>query len=252
MNQKNRTEETGKHAKTKLRASLFLLILLLSSFAFLKASLAIPSGPQISYNVTENITYAPATFINTSGGSFTTLNFNATTQNTRWKAYVGNVTGKLVLDDANNRTIYDWEPTAIAGEVYATRNNSIDWSRINCSNSSVILAEEAFLGHNSSNIDSISRTFNETAHGSFYVGNRFIQANSCNSTYTYVNSTRQSRSLNSSFQEILLDDDGSLVYTTLLENSVYGFDFGQYDFQMIVAERETGQPTPYYFYIELT
>ena len=53
---------------------------------------------------------------------------------------------------------------------------------------------------------------------------------------------------------MLLDDGVSVVYTSILENSTYGFNNQTYDFQMIVAENalEGNQPnTAYYFFVEL-
>src|SRR3989338_9850945 len=79
---------------------------------------ALPSGPVIIYNQSLNVTPQPAVQITTPGGSFTTLVLNATTQTPRWKAYVGNVTGKLALDDASAKSIFDWSLASGTGEVY--------------------------------------------------------------------------------------------------------------------------------------
>ena len=73
----------------------FMILIVSSLFAY-----AEPSGPTITFIANETKDPAAATLINTTGGSITTMALNATSQNLRWKAYVGNVTGTLTLDDA--------------------------------------------------------------------------------------------------------------------------------------------------------
>ena len=217
---------------------------------------AVPSGPTITFISNETKGVSPTRFINTTGGSITTVVLNTTTQDLRWKAYVGNVTGKLTLDDANDNTLFDWTITNIAGEVYSTRSSeSINWSGINCSNSTHISMEELSLNH-SNRDDNITSTFNSQTHNGFFAGTRQILANTCFSVHTFVNSTRQQ----SRFEEVALYDsaiqgNGHVVYATPLEQDAYGFDNSTYDFQLIVPENglpSFSSSTAYYFYVELT
>lgn len=232
------------------------ILVLLVCILYTRLAAATPIGPTVTYNSSETATPASAAIINTSGGSITTMVLNATTQNLRWKAYVGNVSGKLTLDDANNFTIFDWPLGAVAGEIYATRSpDTVSWGNINCSNSTHIRNEELALNHTNSN-DNISSTFSIKSHNPFYIGNSLIAQNSCFSIHTYVNDTSQS----SNFEEVLLYDgtnstNGDIVYTTVLEQDKPGFDRASYDFQMIVPENGLAtwsSSTAYYFYVELT
>lgn len=212
-----------------------------------------PSGPEIYVDRIDNGSVRPATSITTSGGTIATIVLNATTQNPHWKAYVGNVTGSMVLEDAQGYSIYQWNVTIPAGEVYVTRNDSIDWPSIRCANSSNIAGEEILMNHTASADDSISKTFTRNVHKSFWTGDvEFIQ-NQCNHTLsTFVNGSMQSST--SFFQEVVLWDTGNIVYATMMENSVIGFNTRAYDFQMIVPEKGWDGPvssTPYYFYVEL-
>ncbi|MBI4154188.1 hypothetical protein HY501_02540 [Candidatus Woesearchaeota archaeon] len=239
-----------------------LALLLLISLYF---SLAVPEGPSSITNVgntTKNL--SSALILNTSGGTITTVNLNASQANLRWKAFVGNVTGKLTLDSSSGATLYDWSLSgSVAGEVYATRNStSIQWGGLNCTwgvtnnetNRTVENEENYDLNHTSPD-DNITATFNQRNHSSFSVGAVTFSANYCYSIYTYVNDTAQF----SDFQEIVMYAgtnayDGDLVYVTLLENSVLGFDNRLYDFQMIVPERGYSgfaSSTAYYFYVEV-
>ena len=88
----------------------------------------------------------------------------------------------------------------------------------------------------------------------FLVGGNTIGQDSCNSTVTYMNNTRQVPTTSSPFQEVLLQDNASqyLIYMASIDYQTQGYDNSSYDFQMIVAESDVkASPTPYYFYVEL-
>lgn len=233
-----------------------IAILMLYAIFFLVSEVyAIPSPPQITY--VSNSTYT-ATSTNRSvdqKGTITVLTMNLNQQDYRWKAYVGNVTGTLALDDANSKSIYDWSLTTITGEVYVSRASTINWINVSCVNQTVIDNEQTALGMSLSSVDNINRTFNYTLHTSFLVGTKNITASSCRNTYTYINDAPQTPSVTAKFQEILLKDDitSSLIYATILEQDQLSYDgVNTYDFQIIVAENESSSvPTNYYFYVEL-
>jgi len=231
--------------------AILLATLFVASAVFTAAE---PAGVTILSNTTVTNTPQSAASSTTAGGTFTTLILNATTQTLRWKAYVGNVTGTVTLDDATNATIYDWTPTIISGEVYASRNSSISWSSIGCVANASVTAEENQLSLTTTKADSINRTFNRTVHRGFYVGTTLIANSSCRSIATYVNNTRQAATESATFQEILLNDSaGRMVYTTLIENDVAGYNNAPFDFQMIVAESDTtAVPSTYYFWAEIS
>ncbi len=224
-----------------------LTIIILSEFIF-----SVPQGPTVTYNSTENASVKPGLNITTAGGSFTTLVLNITMQNFRWKAYIGNVTGKLNLDDAQNSTIYDWTLAIVTGEVYSTRASSTpDWGSIGCASDSVLSQEETALSITTSNEDSINNTFSSTTHKSFEVAGTSITNSSCRAISTYVNDSSQSGTESDLFQEVLLDDNTNLIYTTILEQDASGYSNEALDFQMIVADVEGSSATTYYFYVEI-
>jgi hypothetical protein len=218
--------------------------------------LADPTGSTISNAVTvygPNTTPASRT---DNRSTITTMVLNATIQTSRWKAYVGNVTGVLTLDNPSNMTIYAWDVTTLTGQVYASRYSNITWSSPNiiCANSSIISAEATFNNMTGSMPDRINQTFNWSIHKQFQIGTNTIGQNNCSSTVTYMNDTRQVPTTSSPFQEVLLQDNISnvLIYMTSIDYQTQGYDNASYDFQMIVAESDVkASPTPYYFYVEL-
>jgi hypothetical protein len=227
----------------------FLVLLFSASFLFVESA---PQGVVVLYNNTENASYRPAESHTAAGGSFTTLVLNVTSQTSKWKAYVGNVSGKLTLDNSNNMTIYDWTLTTVQGEVYVSRNNSISFGSLMCANSTHISNEESNLSINSTSDDSINRTFSQKAHKSFVIGGAGAVANStCYSISTYIGDTSQSASESAVFQEVLMSDGTSMVYVSILEDSKVGFDNSFFDFQMIVPDNPTEVSNAYYFYAEL-
>jgi hypothetical protein len=259
---KLRTEKNiilKKNRKYKLSKNIFMLILLMllsliTLSSIISSASAIPVGPIITFNSTSNATIRPAAAITTAGGTFTTLLLNTTGQTYRWKAYVGNISGKLALADATNKSIFDWTITSVTGEVYATRSNTaIDWNSVMCADSALIDNEDIFMNMSLSSPDTINKTFNTTIHKSFYVGANKISNSTCRAIATYVNGVPQAPTESSVFQEILLKDGSSnLIYTTLVNSSTIGYNNQKYDFQMILAENEYQSiPTTYYLYVEL-
>jgi len=236
--------------KQAVRA-IFLLLLLLCVAIY--QVFADPSGSSITSASSTTAQNASPGSRSDGRGTITTLLLNSIQQDQRWKAYVGNVTGLLSLDNANNFTIYSWDLLTVTGEVYASRFGNLSWTSVSCASHGLINNESSFFSMIQSNADRINATFNWSIHKGFSVGTNTINANSCNSTVTYVNDTRQVPTAGSPFQELLLQDtNGYLMYLTDINDNTQGYDNTSYDFQMIVPENNTGVPTPYYFYIELS
>jgi hypothetical protein len=242
----------GKGRLVAIAAALAALFVLLVFLPAVYAAFPAPSAPDSMVNVSSSSPAATGGYeLNTSGGTITTVNINATTQNPHWKAYVGNISGRLALQDAGSNAIYDWNITSMEGEVYATRESGIvAWDSVVCANQTHISDEESALNLTSSDPDSISSTFFHKSHASFYAGLVPVAENTCNSTNLYVNSAASS-----DFAEVLLYDGRYMVYAALIEESVTGFDGNRYDFQMIVPDSGLAgsqAPQTYYFYVELT
>jgi hypothetical protein len=243
----------GQRRRMKKSRSMGYRILTIVLIALALISYVYPIEPSSPVSFENKSTESPdptlGAMLNTTGGTISTVNFNATTQNPRWKGFVGNVTGKYALMDSDNMSIYDWTLTTVKGEIYSTRNSTlVDWSNVDCASEAEIIAEQTNLGFVEGDEDSINRTFNYTSHTDFYAGDNYVSVNSCSSTYLYIGGEAQE----SKFNELLLFDD-NLVYAALLEDSETGFNNQLYDFQMIVADNtnQGAQSEIYYFYIEL-
>jgi len=229
-----------------------IIIMFALALAAVSVVFADPSGATISNAVTETAVNRSPSSSNTSGGTITTMLLTSIQQNLRWKGYVGNVTGTLSLDDAANFTIYDWDLTSFTGEVYASRYSNLSWSSVSCAPGGLIQNESSFYGMTQS-ADDINSTFNWSVHKAFNVGTTTINANTCNSTVTNINDTRQTPTASSPFQEILLrDTSGYMVFLSDISDNVQGFDNQTYDFQLILPESISGSNTAYYFYVELS
>lgn len=246
--------------KTAKRKWIGTSVCLVVVFVLIYATLvyAAPSGPTVVWNTSSWRNTSGATSRSDDGGHIVTLNLSLDQQTFNWKAYVGNITGKITLDDANSFTIYDWALTTIEGEIYATRNTSVTWTGVECANGSIVDAEMTNLNTTQTDIYSINNTFNWTVHDSFIVSGINISLSSCPSTATYVNDTAQDidgEGVAVNFQEVLLQQDRKLIYATILEQnaiSYIGNTSSTYDFQMIVGEAESASnPLTYYFYGEL-
>ena len=244
-----------KNWTEKIVKAIFVLILLTSLFSTLEYASATPTSPSIVYVSNSTFVGGVTNRSQDVKGTITTLTLSANQQDYKWKAYVGNVSGSFTLDDANAKTIYNWNEGTATGEVYVSRASSINWVNVSCVNQSVIDNEEAAFGTSSGQVDSINKTFNYTIHKSFLVGTKNISNSTCRSTATYINDAAQSITESAFFQELLLKDDisSSLIYTTIIEQHHLGYDgANNFDFQLLVAENESATaPTMYYFYVEL-
>ena len=208
-------------------------------------------------------------------GNISQLTIFGRSQTKHWQGYYGEVTGIIVLDDAQNWTLYDWPNPEPKGEIYATSNETTpNWMTIACFNYT-FGADGAGLGNVSywegrhdivwNDVDGIDETFNMTTHPTLDIGEFTIQADSCPSTFTHINDYFQSED----FVEVLLADDaGQLIFTTIIENKdtanntdPVGYNGVTHDFQMLVAEDGTSRTGPggtrnqdtttYWFYLDL-
>jgi hypothetical protein len=212
-------------------------------------------------------------------GNITEINLTGRSQTKRWQGYYGDITGTITLDDAQNWTMYDWYNPEPRGEIFATVDSTApDWQSIACFNyqgrddsPNNLTYWEIYYNMSPNTVDGIDETFNMFQHPLFSVGAYTIMPNNCSSTFTYVNSEKQT----DKFSEVLLTDSaGQLIFTTIIENDDYdpndgtmnntdpiGFDSRAHDFQMLVAEDGTSidpatshrntNPTTYYFYIDI-
>jgi hypothetical protein len=245
---------------------------------FVYAANSYPGGATgITTGVNErfNASNYPAESTYAEAGNITEINITAKSQTIYWQGYYGEVTGDVVLDDAQENSMYSWTELEPTGEIYAAINNSISWDEVQCFNHTGSESTVFAVSHNVTyweNIYNMTTTsnvgINETflngslndgsIHDGFYVGETQIVTGSCPAMDTY----ERNSTTGDNFQEILLADNSTLIFTTLLENNefdnitdVVGFDGVTHDFQMIVAEDGRGdndEVTTYYFWLELS
>lgn len=247
--------------KTTIERILVVLAFAILSISFAFAAIT-PDGPD-SINVGEERTKENISSkeVNTSGGTITPVNVSGVIQNPRWKAFIGNVSGTYVLNDADGSSIYDWDIAEIEGRVYSTKMTSnVAWSNIECADEGRVNTENNRMDHTDPN-DNISVTFNDGTHRDFYVGSIYFEEDNCtHSLSSYVNDGSDS---SRTFEEVLLYDEShgagsgvetGMIYTSLINQSSVGYDGATYDFQMMVPEKGTSGftgSTAYYLYVEL-
>ena len=204
--------------------------------------------------------------VQAQAGNVTLLTINSTRITSRWQGYYGNITGTITLDDAFNNTIYNWLLVSPVGEIYASNGSAsgaVTWSNIFCFNYTNNLSEgqnrvqrfngtalESMIGASDGDRDNVNATFNATFTGSFQVGGTTISSTSgCRQATLFVSDNYQT----SRFVEVLLSDNDSIVFTSLLEQDQTGFQGSPLDFEMIVGENgDLTAATNYYFFVELS
>jgi hypothetical protein len=239
--------------KTNIILMILFVIVIIFSISFCYAANN-PQGPDsIVLNSNTTKTTPGPQILNISGGYIASINLSAKIQDVRWKAFVGIVSGSFTLQDSSGATIYNWTMSSTTGKIYASRNSSIvSWTNINCSNFTWLNQENIAMNNTNAN-DNLTVTFNTTAgatHRAFSVGSVSISNNTCPTLNTFVNNASQ----DTSFEEMALYDNVNIVYATILESRIPGYNNLSYDFQMIVPENglSTFQgSTAYYLYVEL-
>lgn len=209
--------------------------------------------------------YLPA---NTSAeaGNVTEINLTAIATTKAWQGYYGEISGILTLEDVYGYVFYNWTTLEPKGEIYASINNSVNWTGIRCfhhdgSNGNFdVDTAEGWYGIQNDDEDGINETFNSALDKNFFVGTVDINSTgTCVATNAYTYGQQQ---VDDDFENILLTDQDVLVFTTIIENNndnnntdITGFDNQTHDFQLLVAEN--GQDgfedstTTYYFWAEI-
>jgi len=224
----------------------------------LDLAFAAPNGPNnIDVIRSERMKPMAGAQVPAQAGNVTELNINATSVTKSWQGYFGNITGMITLDDARNKTMYQWSDVSPQGEVFASPAQIADWTHVKCFNYSAkapelnLSALEKSLNIRPTDGDGVNETFSRNFAGSFYVGATHISGTSgCKAVYTFAQSAPQTVD----FVEVLLTDSSHIIYSTLIENNAVGFDDRSHDFQMIVGEdghNGNTATTLYYFYVEL-
>jgi hypothetical protein len=231
--------------ETKLK--LILTIFVVGLFALSGIVSADPSGGTLTQGSSSRGTNPASSPVSAQAGNVTQLNIDQTRITDIWQGFYGNVSGRIVLENAGLSKFYDWQTATITGEVYATRGQIANWAAINCTNSTFWTTEETALNIPTAAIDGINETFNTTTHPTFAVGSKTFGANVCPATRPY-----NSSSLPGNYYNVLLNSNSTnVVYTSILADNSNGFDGTTVDFEILVpTDKNTGLST-YYFYVEL-
>ncbi len=256
------------------KISIFMGIMLSIISLFALFAYATPQGAS---NVTisssgRNSGSTAAVEIDAYAGNVTALVIQGTRSTEAWQGYYGNITGTIVLDDADNFTLYDWALPKPSGEVYASNGSSVTWADVYCMNVSGISINNTYngilyninatqielnFGINITDNDGLNETFNDTYTDStgFRVGSVTINSeDGCSMTHPYTN-----EGYSTDWQELILTDNESIIFTAIIRNDANSFQKGSShtaDFQMLVLENghwgHQTTTTPYYFYVELS
>lgn len=249
----------------KIKKTLYsiLLLAIISLFAAIAIAQNTPLGAD-NINVVQseqsNLSLYDPDSVFAEAGNVTELTITGTSVTKSWQGYYGNVTGTIILEDAQGNRFYDWSAAEPQGEIFASVNETITWTTVECApidENTYRTGWNTYYGILDTDYDDINKTYNVTSHPTFYVG--YLALNNCRTTYTFVNSANQ----NADFPGVLLSSDtnGTLIFTSIIEDRTtgarqgkIGFDGSDHDFQVLVAENgQAGNSalTQYYFWVEL-
>ena len=256
-----------------MRRDLIFVLLIISSFI---AVSALPSGAQTTF---VNSTRAPADAAQSAqaqAGNVTELNIFGYSITQSWQGYFGNVTGTIQLADGGDNVFYNWSLASPQGEIYASTNDSIDWNYVQCLNFSAtgtyaddtaqagatslygtnVTQLESAFNINFDDVDGVNETFTligPGTHDIFYSNSLEFSEGECQNTRVFSNAGAGE---SNKFEEALLYEPTtrSVIFTSILDENILGFDNRSHDFEMLVLEDGHGtdtSTTTYYFYVEL-
>jgi hypothetical protein len=225
-----------------------LVFVLVSLFCF-GFVLAEPFGAQVTPGDTSR-----ADIDETAGnhsafaGNVTELTIFGFSITNTWQGYFGNVSGAITLSNSAGNAMYNWTFASPNGQVYASVNETINWSSLVCYDLANVADLESAYNVPSSAGDGVDETFNLNNHAAFSAAGNDFSGGDCNNTQLFNDAGV------GTFDVVLLEDtDAKVIFTSLLSQDTTGFDGNSYDFQMIVLEDGRGNTdtTPYYFWVEL-
>jgi len=231
-------------------ALLSVLVIMVVGILF-QLAIALETDPAGVETITRGVSttfnaslYNPAN-TTAEAGNITQLTLSAIGPTRFWQGYYGEITGEIVLEDANGNTLYNWSDTEPQGQIFASIGNTIDWLNVACLDAADEVTwtqQETLYDMAGDDSDGITETFTQNNHPDFYIGENFISG--CNTTWTFVNSLTQT----ARFPMVILEDDTNdvAVFATFIENrdngnstDVLGFDNVAHDFQFMVPENGT-------------
>lgn len=233
------------------KRAILLLVLLTMVIAVANTAFGAPigTGPISivgSENGTENKT---ADTLTAQAGNVTNINIDSKTITDYWTGFYGDVTGTISLENTAGNVFYNWSLATPSGEVYATRGSSVTWASVNCSPAARAEAEDTAVGMTQTDTDSVNKTFYRGGnHSAFSIGGgTTFTADMCDYRTNAFDATGAQIT---DFDQIMLNDSTSAVYTTIIQDEQAGFDSGTYDFELLVPSTISGET--YYFYVEIT
>jgi hypothetical protein len=239
--------------------------------------LAAPSGANFTHIKTEQAAADGAAGRDAVAGNVTELSVTGYSTTSSWQGYYGNVSGTIQLADGSDNVMYNWSSANPGGEIYAANHSSILWTNVQCFNYTAtgnLTADDSALrgstslnglnlstlesvyGIISDDADGIDETFNligAATHDAFYSNSLQFTEGECRSTRVYSN---VGSGEGNKFEEVLLydPDNQAVVFASILDSDILGFDNRTHDFEMMVPEDgHSGNTatTRYYFYVEL-
>jgi len=257
-------------------AFLFLVVVLMAGLFFLYSVSAVePNGANIGTPIRSERASSGSPGNNSAeAGNITEITISGFSTTSAWQGYIGNVSGTIRLADASGDVLYNWSLASPSGEIYASRNQTIQWTNIQCFNFTAtgtlaggetpggtslyglnLTTLESSYGIEAGDVDGVNETFSDAnSHAAFFSANREFSAGECVSTDLFDSS---GAAVDGNFEEVLLYEPTttSVIFASLLEKDLAGFDSNSYDFQMLVLEdghnSQALTSTLYYFFVEL-
>ncbi len=219
-----------------------LITYVLISIFCIAFSLAATPGEAFISNATdlgEYILQSPDT-VTAEAGNISQANLDANMSTFRWAGLVGNVSGSIVLGDANEDVMFEWD--AVGNLVYASQSATINWPALADADKAAVVAEYSYL------VDGTSDAYNNTFGSIGIIGSNIFTTILSDFAYT-----KDSFGLDV-WRTFSLTDGSAIIFAGEVLQGFASYSGADIGFQMILPEDGTaGDETPqsYNLWVEL-
>ncbi len=200
-----------------------LMFIVGATFAFA----VIPGEAYISdaADLGEYILQSPDT-ITAEAGNISQANVDANMSTYRWAGLVGNVTGSIILGDANEDVMFEW--SAVGNLVFASQSATVTWTALADAAPATVVSAYTYLTTGMS--DAYDTTFTEAAEN---IGSNIFTTLTSDFALTWNNESTPT------WKTYSLTDGSAIVFAGLVSEDGTDYAGNTIDYQIILPEDGT-------------
>jgi len=231
-----------------------LLLVFLSVAVLLSTVICDPVGATVTAGTPVTLGTQSAGTAHAWGGNITQVNLTINSSTLHWQGFFGSITASLRLAsgaEGSVNTMKVWPVSTVAGQVYVSQSNNINFSALNTTATTLSNVDSAFTFLSSAS-DSAINTGTNSANPAFNISTFRVSANT-RPLITTLNSSGSSVWRQVVMKHGASNTPSNFVFVGLINSSGVAYDGNPAHYQVIVPENSVGDTasSTYYFYGEV-